>query len=257
MKTKSLFGYMPKFVFVSGVMFFSSSLLNAWTIQVLDPASTYSAVTNCYNGPDYTTFRSYLTATGSSLTLGSLASYTIGDADAVIVNVVGSSSHYSSAELSVLSSLLNSNTRVLVFGENNSWNSSNGELASLLGGVNGNREGANTQTVSNLYPLITEGVNSLTFTASGVISPGQSSGVSLSSDNSLTLWGNNSNFLLLMDINLLDNPRINQADNNKLAGNIANWLSGVDITPIPEPSSYALVMGMAGLGALAIRRRRK
>ncbi len=254
MKAKSLIGYRFKFVFLPGIMLFSSPLLNAWTVTMLDPTATVSG-SRC-NDSKYTVFRSYLTEAGSSLTAGSLASYTVGSADAVIVNVAGLSTHYSSVELAVLSSLLNSNTRVLIFGENNSWTSSNGDLATLLGGVNGNRDGNAIQTVANVYPLITEGVSSIEFLAPGVILPG-ASGLSLSDDNSLTLWGNNDNFLLLMDINFLDNDGISRrADNDTIAKNIANWLSGA-ITPVPEPSSYALVMGMAGLGALAIRRRRK
>ncbi len=255
MKTNSSINYISKTVLVSGIMVFSSSYLSAWTISVLDPTTTQSEYSS-YNGSYYTTFKSYLNDAGFSLTSGTLSGYTMGSSDAVIVNFI-STGHYSTEELSVLNSLLHSNTRVLVFGENYNWNASNQDLADLVGGINGDRTGVNAQTVSNVYPLLTEGVSKLEFAAPGILLPNGSNGISFTSDNAVSLWGTNENFLLVMDVNMLDNARINTigADNQRMAQNIVSWLGG--ISQIPEPSSYAMIFALAAFATLSLQRRRK
>ncbi len=256
MKTKLVKNYASKIFLLSGVISLSSSYLNAWTVSVLVPNTTlpnYSA----YDGSGYSQFRGLLTGAGSTLTSGTLGSYIADSSDAVIVNVIESAHEYTSAELSVLTDLLNSNTRILLFGENSGWNKSNSQLASLLGGISSDSDGSFVQTVSNIYPLITEGVSQIEIPYPGKISPSGSNGLSLSSDAGVSLWGNNNHFLLMMDINGFQDSYIHSRDNYQLAGNIANWISGVDITPTPEPSAYAITFGLSALGIISLRRQRK
>ncbi len=260
MKTNSLINYVSKTVLTFGMMVFSSSGLNAWTIQVLNP-STYMSMYDPYSGTNYSDFRSYLTDPGSILTSGSLAGYQIGTSDAVIINAVSGGNTYSAGELAALGRLLNSNTRVLVFGENNGWQLSNTQLATLLGGTAYQKDGNNSQTLSNAYPLITDGVSAVKFGTPGGMNP-NGNGLSFFSDNGMSLWGNDLNFLLLMDVNILENSYAAGAnsvgtDNNRLARNVANWLSGIDLAPIPEPSAYAMVFGLITLAGISLRRRRK
>ncbi len=246
-----------KVFILSGVVLFSSSCLEAWTIQILNPVSVFNLSNNTYILPDgasVSTFESYLLGTGSSLTMGSLGSYRAGDSDAVIVNLPAVGYYYNAAELSALGNLLNSNTRVLLFSENSSWKNSNEQLASLLGGVY-RGDGVDGQTVvSDLFPMITEGVSSVSFAAPGRISPSGSNGHSLVSGDGITLWGEHDNFLLSMDINAFSDR---MGVNSQLGHNVANWLSGVGGTPIPECSSYSIVFGVAGLITVSVYRRRR
>ncbi len=256
MKTKASIKYAIKLVLTSGIALFSSSGLNAWTISVLSPETTLPEYSS-YDGVLYGAFRSYLTGAGSSLASGTLSGYAMGSSDAVIINVIESGHKYTSSELSVLTDLLNSNTRVLLFSENSLWNLSNDQLASLLGGVSSRNDGIYEQTLIHSYPLITDGVSNVYFPMPGKISPSGSQGTSLFNGDGLTLWGQNDSFLLAMDVNVFEDNYLNMSDNDRLARNVANWLSGVDIAPIPEPSSYAMGLASITLAFMALRRQRK
>lgn len=206
------------------------------------------------NGSNFQTFSKYLTETGSTLTTGSLGEYS-GGADAVIINLPSDGYYYTQAEIDVLKSFLDSNIRVLVFSENTSWANSNKQLASLLGGTYNGGGSGNQSIINQNFPEITEGVTNVTFASPGKISPNGSNGTALTSDNSLSLWGDNDNFLLFMDINALSDY-INSADNDRLAQNIAWWLT--DSSPIiPEASSYTTFLGIMSLTAGLLRRHRE
>ncbi len=253
MKNNQLIGYAFKVVLASGAMFFSFSCLNAWTIQVLDPVSLITESGNKLPG-GASVFKSYLEQPGVVVNYGSsLGSYTSGDADAVIIQLPSQGYHYSSNELSVISQLLNSNTRTLIFGEHGGWATSNNDLAALLGGTaSANGVAGTQQVITNLFPLITEGVSDIYFSGPGRMTPGVN-GTSITSDNTLTMWGSNNNFLVCMDINVLGDGG---GSNRQFASNVANWLGGADLAPIPEPSAYAAMLGLAATTTLFLRRRR-
>ncbi len=262
MKKKSLVSYISKTLSVFGIIVFSSSGLNAWMISVLNPSATDSS-NNVLGREEFAAFENYMTDTGAVLVAGSLSSHAIEDSDAVIVNLhSGGGSTYTVNELAVLGTLLNGNVRVLVFGELSSyWDASNKQLADLVGGTNHySNQGfscQDDQTVNpDIYPLITEGVHSIYFGTPGKISPKEGNGLSLSSDDGITLWGLNNNFLLFMDVDLMSGSIDGGIDNDQLTRNIANWLSGVDIAPTPEPSTYAMVLGVSLVGTVLLRRRR-
>ncbi len=242
--------------FIVGITLLSSPYLNAWTIQVLNPGSLVAGGSySPYNGGSDTQFTQCLLNTGAVLATGSMASYQLNDSDAVIVNCPESSYYYSAAELSVLSSLLNSNVQVLVFGEHSGWANSDNQLATLLGGNYYTLPYyANDQQAINGYPLLTDGVTSFEFAAPGYIAA-NGNGLALSQNDSITLWGTNRNFLTLLDVNLLSNDYINRADNKVFANNLAAWLSGA--TPIPESSAYTMLFALTMLLSIPLRRQRK
>lgn len=250
--------YLPKVILFAGIAMISAHL-NAWTINILSPQSPITNEPNNIlpDGGNHSSFISYLQDAGSTLTTGSLDSY-LYDADAVIINVPLFSYEYSLEEINVITNLLNSNTRVLIFGENDSWDLSNGQLAGILGGIyTDGSNGQDYQTViNNSFPEITAGVEEINFPTPGKISPSGNNGLSLTSDDSLTLWGDNNNFLVFMDINTLADSNLGSNDNDQLAKNIAQWLSGIK-TEIPEPSHYGLMIGIASLAFLGVRRRKK
>lgn len=229
--------------------------LNAWDIRILNPQAPYGD-TNVFDSTQFSTFRNYLIDTQSSLSQGSLNSYQF-DSNAVIINLVNSGAEYTQDERNIISSLLNSSTRVLIFSENSSWSNSRIQLAEILGVTYVSGDGAGNQTgYSDLFPEIMEGVSNFYSVAPGTMTPENGKGISLTSGNSITLWGDNDNFLLLMDVMALTNRDITHADNDQLAQNIAAWLAGSSPI-IPELSSYSLILGMASLGLVVIRKRKK
>ncbi len=253
MKTHPLIHSVPKAVLISGIMVFSSSCLSAWTIKVLNPGVILGEPGNVLpNGTDAQTLKNYLEQTGSFLTYGSLTDYAIGDSDAVMIQLPDASYSYNWAELNMIAQLLSSNTRTLIFGEHNGWSTNNSQLAALLGGTDGS--GGSTQgIVSDLFPVITDGVSEVYFANPGSMST-NGIGISITIDDTISMWGANNNFLLFMDINVLTD---NVAVNDQLAQNVANWLSGIDLAPVPESSSYATVFGLLALAAIPLRRQRK
>lgn len=242
---------LKKLISIGIISLFFCGTLSAWTIQVLNPANVLST-RDVLTSNSFTTFKGYLEDTQSVLTSGSLSGYTIGSSDAVIVNLVSLGASYTANEITVLTNLLNSGTRVLVFGEHNSWRQSNQQIATIVGGDYKGASLNNTQNmISGAFPLITNGVNSVYFDAPGKTLP-IDDGILLTDDAAITLWGNSENFLFFMDINALSDE-IARLDNNQLALNIADWLAG---STIPEPSTYTLISGFVLLGGFVIRRKR-
>lgn len=262
MKINFQLTYLLKFAIAGIAVSCFSSHLNAWDIYVLNSANTSSG-NGVLNRP-FDVFEDYMTGTGATLTASSLSDYNIGDSDAVIVNLTDGL--YSSAELSVLNELLHSNVRVLVFGEHRDWANSNQQLAGLVGGVysTDGMELVAQSVISNDFPMITGGIDTIYFDAYSKISPSNGNGHSLVDDDGMTLWGDNDNFLILMDVDGISNLLVEEDEygnllypqNDLLAKNIANWLSGSDQV-IPEPSAYGLIFGTAALGLTTMRRRKK
>ncbi len=253
-----------KVVLVLAVLMLPFSL-RAWTVQILSPGSPLGGGEGYIpNSASYSVFMGYLDAALSanggtrSQTPSSLGSYSY-NSDAVIINLSATGYSYTTAERNVLSGLLSSNVRVLVFGEHDSWSKTNGQLATLLNGSYVTGKHTNAQSIfSDSFPLITQGLDSVYFDNPGKISPANGNGISLSDDDAMTLWGQNDNFLLMMDINALQNEHVNSLgyDNRELAINVANFLAGA-VTPTPEPSAYAMLSGIFGLGLAIVGRRRK
>ncbi len=262
MKTNSASSCVFSCILIAGFAFFSSSALNAWTISVLNSQNN-SGGNGVLNRP-FTDFENYMRNNGSDLVQSSLADYSLGDSDAVIVNL---SNKYSETELSVLKALLHSNVNVLVFGEHNGWTTSNEQLAALVGGTyDSEGEHMNQSVISQAYPAITQGLTTVQFNAYSRIIPTGIYGHSLVSDDGMTLWGDYDNFLIVMDVDALsgslffpdedeETQQYITEQNDLFMRNVANWLSG--ITPVPEPSSYAMLFGLSILATVASRRKRR
>ncbi len=226
----------------------AASPLNAWTIKFLTPAAPVSPLVS--TGTDYSIFRSFLTATGATVVVGgnnSLATHTIGSADAVIVDALSGGKTYTDDELSVLAALRDSNVPVLVFGENvtsimGNWASSNAQLATLIGATaDASTNGANTQTVNSAaWPILTQGVTSVAFTAAGKFSAIGTGNIAITSDNTIVLAENNKNFLVALDINWPSSGSGGAVGTNaQFARNVATFLTTA-IVPPPTIDSFSV-----------------
>ena len=213
----------------------------AYTLQPLNPAMPYMLTTYRLSGGSVlTTFRRYLGDASATL-LGeqNLAAYASTanpvlplTADAYFIDLPAhnNANAYSDADISALTRLLHSGKPVLAvsFGVSGStsWAPANAKLAALLGGtLNTSRAGYTTQNVSALHP-ITEGVVSVQIAnAAGIMTPNAgSTGLELTADGGLTLWGEHGNFLVLLGLNAICDVSNYITANSRLANNIAAWL---------------------------------
>lgn len=218
----------------------AASPLNAWTIKILTPANPYpDSDVLISTGSEYSTFRDYLTAkTGVTLSSGSLASHTIGSADAVIVDMVNLGGTYTAAERNVLATLRDSNVPILVIGEGEEWHPSNAQLATLIGATyNASTNGADTQAVNPAaWPILTQGVTSVRFASPGRFSAIGTGNIAITSDNAIVLAKNNKNFLVSLDSNWLQNGTSFIDSNTQFAQNVATFLSNP--TTLPTIDSF-------------------
>lgn len=252
MKTRSL-----NVSLICALLAFFPLYISARTVDVLTPNTSYPY--DIFSGSNYSTFRSYLTQEATLANGGGLASYQMNDSSSVIVNLVGYNASFTSEELVILNDLLNSDVRVIVFLESSQhWGKyGNAQIADLVGGLNStSTNGTELQAIiENGFPEITDGVSNVQFGAAGKISPKGSNGISLTSDNGMTLWGENDNFLLFMDCDALMDTNIGKADNDQLARNLAKWLAPSN-SNIPEPSTYGILFGLTAMGFILVRKIR-
>ena len=252
---------MKKPVIYLTTLLLSFGALDAWTITILNPEKPYNNASLFPDGSKMSDFMNLLSQENTAFSSSSLGGFDISSTDAVIVNLISSSSSYSTEELSTLAALLNSDVRVLIFGENSAWDTPNAQLAELLGGTYEGAEWGSSRSHSATDPssengqLILNDVNKIWFSYGiGKIGVGDGDGEALTSGNAISLWGTEDNFLVAMDSNFLDNDNISK--NSQLAQNIADFLNGTGITQVPEPSTWAMMLGGSALGLVALRRRK-
>ena len=248
---------MKNLISLAAALFLSVGALNAWTISILSPDQLLGEPQNVMpEGEDMQSFIGILSKQGTTVNSQDLASFSVGSADAVIVNLPSSNSSFSELEVAVLTALVNSGTKLLLIGEHNGWTSSNQQLASLLGGQYSGNDGSSNQSTttpsSETGKLILKDVTNISFGSPGSINIGGGNGEWLSSDGSISLWGSEDNILLSMDINMFGQPYFNA--NAQLLQNIADFLNGA--TSIPEPSTWTMMIGGSALGLVALRRRK-
>ena len=237
--------------------FLATAALDAWTINILTPEFPSSDSDGGYVMPDgkgMTYFTNILQSSGAEFATESLSSFAFENTDAVIINLINSGKKYSDAEIAVLDRLIKSNVRVLLIGENNSWRSSNNQLAALLGGkYTGEKSDAQATTSSDsaIGNLIIQGVDSVHAISPGSMGLGSGDGHILTSDGVISLWGAEDNILLSMDVNIFAEG---SGKNAQLLQNIADFLNYS--APIPEPSTWALMIGTSALGLAVIRHRK-
>jgi hypothetical protein len=194
-----------------------------------------------YGYADWTGFTNDLNANFASVTVvttfENLAQLLA--ADSILVDQRWTNGALSALEVSNLSTCIASGKRVLLVGENSTWQAWNDQILGIVGGSFAG-DGGGILSVVNPDPILTAGVNSIQ-----PISPGLAGGgTSLFTQNVATLWG--SNVMTLLDVNVVDDTFAGLANNRQFAKNTAKWLS------VPTPGSLPLLV-VAALGA---RRRR-
>ena len=156
-----------------------------------------------------------------------------------------------------LTNFLASGGRVLLSGELNrgdaSWDNSilnfaSGGTASI--GAN-DGFGNTAPIVSN---QLTAGVGSVLLQGSGLAVGG--SGQQLFDQNWATLWA--PNLLTVLDAQPFRDLAASNSGDAIFRENVADWLGASQVVPVPEASTWAMmILGFAGVGFLAYRRRNR
>lgn len=211
-------------------------------LAVVGPGGSYPQ--NTYAGANFTGMAAQLNAAfggSSNVSVLSSAAGLMGfDAVWVDQRYLGT---LTSSELSELSAFAAAGRRMVMIGENNSWDAWNQQILGIGGG--GYMGGCfwPVSTPALVSPL-TAGVSSVEM-ACGSYATG---GTSLFSQNFATLWGAG-NVLTILDSNMLDDAYRTHYNNAQFAGNVATWLAGGTVTTVPDAGSSLLLLGI-GLGGL-------
>jgi MYXO-CTERM domain-containing protein len=195
------------------------------------------------------------TATGNDLSFVTDMSNAaqVAAADALFVTARTGTSTLSATEITNISAFIASGKRVYLGGENNSWNTWNISILSLVGGTP-NANGVNGNPTTVLAHELTTGVTAVNLPTGSTLASGSAS--SLFSISFANLWGASENVLSVQDSNYFQNGFINNQDNLQFATNIASWLASSGDTPAPAPAMPALFgLGLAAIGLLRRRTR--
>jgi hypothetical protein len=153
------------------------------------------------------------------------------------------------SELAELSAFAASGRRMVMIGENNSWDNWNLQILGLVGGGYIGACGWDVATPAITH-LLTTGVSSVAL-ACGSYAIG---GTPVFTSNFATLWGSGLNVLTILDSNMMESQyRTN--DNAQFFDNVSTWLAGGGGTTVPDPGSTLLLLGMGLVGLRAWRKR--
>lgn len=209
-------------------------LFFAITIPLAFPTSTQAATllkrntgyaSYGYGSSSWSTFTGYLnTAFGGSGNVTSVANFdsaTLSNYDAIWVDIGALSGTLSATEITKLQAAITAGQRVVLIGENSSWTTWNNSILSVVGTTFlGDVSGSSYSPI--LVHELTTDVTTVSMPAGGQAT----SGTSLFTPRVATVWGDDDNAFVLLDVNILDNTNINVSGNNQLARNIANWIAG-------------------------------
>ncbi len=142
-------------------------------------------------------------------------------------------------ELANIAAFINTGRRVVMIGENHTWEDWNNQILGLVGG---SHVGQSSDTANPLnVPPLTDGVGPIILDRAGVAS----GGTALFDINWSTLWGDN--VVTALDINVWDDIHWG-GSNAQFGNNVVEWLA------VPAPATLTL-LGVAGL--IGSRRRRR
>lgn len=156
------------------------------------------------------------------------------------------------AEIASLTSYISSGHKAVLIGENYAWNTWNDSLMGVAGGgYSGDCSwDFGTPIVSH---MLTAGVGSAQNVCGSQIASSVGSPTILFSNNMAALYKVGAGeALVILDSNWNDDTYMT-TDNRVFAQNVIDWLG---VSPVPEPSTYALMLaGLVAVGSIARRRR--
>lgn len=153
------------------------------------------------------------------------------------------------AEVSALQSYIAAGHKAVLIGENDSWAGWNASLMAVVGGVHAN--GCDWSFGAPLLAnALTAGVGSVQNVCGSWLFPSSGAQVLFGNGMAALYQIGAGQALVIMDSNWNDDLYRSSVDNTKFAQNVVDWLA-----PVPEPETYALLLG--GLGLLAWRARRR
>jgi hypothetical protein len=165
-------------------------------------------------------------------------------ADAVFLDQRWLTGTLSATEITNIQNFIASGKRIVMIGENSSWNPWDQQILGIVGGTFVTDFGGVTTPVL-VHPL-TAGVTQLNLAAAGIAS----GGTPLFDQNFATLWGAQ-NVLTVLDVNVFDESHWPDPNHTQWGNNVAVWLAGA----VPEPSSA--ILAAIGAALFVVWRARK
>ncbi len=159
----------------------------------------------------------------------------------------------SGSEISTLTNYVSGGGKLLMFGENTSWNAWNQSLMAIVGGgfTDDCSWSVGTPLISNTLTAGIAGVEN----GCGSMLTNAGSPTMLFSNNLAGLYNIGAgDALVILDSNWNDDSYIQHNDNIVFAQNVINWLGegggcGNNCQSVPEPATLALMaLGLAGFG---------
>lgn len=216
---------------------------------LVDQASPYGG--HYVGGSDMGIFTTKLAAQAGGYQIGSVGNASaVSGASALLIvtrdNNFGVNKSLTSAEKANITSFLATGKNVVIIGEGNFWDEWN---ADILGFASGTTAVIGPVVSGNTSPVtanaLTAGVGSILLQGVGTTS----GGTALFGQNFATLW--KPNLLTVLDFQVFQDFGA-----EPFRDNVATYLGTTPTAAVPEPSTWAMMIGGFALTGVALRRRR-